>query len=95
MIKSPTDGSKRNFWLTPNGLAALGLIGAVTYFLLTEHRAHFIYALPFLIFLLCPLMLLRPSPSTSKKYEEVTHVACDVTAQMFSMKRVGFRQSSA
>ena len=56
MIKSPTDGSKRNFWLTPNGLAALGLIGAVTYFLLTEHRAHFIYALPFLIFLLCPLM---------------------------------------
>ena len=26
MIKSPTDGSKRNFWLTPNGLAALGLM---------------------------------------------------------------------
>ena len=48
--------SKRSFWLTPNGLAALGLIGAVTYFLLTEHRAHFIYALPFLILLLCPVM---------------------------------------
>jgi len=48
--------SNRNFWLTPNGLAALGLIGGVLYFLLTEHRAHFIYALPFLILLLCPVM---------------------------------------
>jgi hypothetical protein len=48
--------SKRNFWLTPNGLAAIGLIGGVLYFLLTEHRAHFIYALPFLILLLCPVM---------------------------------------
>jgi len=48
--------SKRSFWLTPNGLAALALIGAVTYFLLTEHRAHFIYALPWLILLLCPVM---------------------------------------
>ena len=48
--------SKRSFWLTPNGLAALALIGAVLYFLLTEHRAHFIYALPWLILLLCPVM---------------------------------------
>lgn len=48
--------SKRSFWLTPNGLAALGLIGGVLYFLLTEHRAHFIYGLPFLILLLCPVM---------------------------------------
>ena len=48
--------SKPNFWLTPNGLAALALVGAVVYFLLAEHRAHFIYALPFLILLLCPVM---------------------------------------
>lgn len=48
--------SKRNFWLTPNGLGAMGLIGAVVYFLLTEHRAHFIYALPYFILLLCPVM---------------------------------------
>lgn len=48
--------SKRSFWLTPNGLAAMALIGAVLYFLLTEHRAHFIYALPYLILLLCPVM---------------------------------------
>ncbi len=48
--------SKPNFWFTPNGLAATALIGAVLYFLLTEHRAHFIYALPYLILLLCPVM---------------------------------------
>jgi len=47
---------QQNFWLGSNGLAAIGLIGGVLYFLLTEHRAHFIYALPYLIFLLCPLM---------------------------------------
>lgn len=48
--------SKRSFWLTPNGLAAMGLISGVLYFLLTEHRAHFIYGLPYLILLLCPVM---------------------------------------
>jgi len=48
--------SKGSFWLSTNGLAAIGLIAAVLYFLLAEHRAHFIYALPFLIFLLCPVM---------------------------------------
>ena len=48
--------SNRNFWLTPNGMAAIGIIVAVLYFLLAEHRAHFVYALPYLILLLCPAM---------------------------------------
>ena len=48
--------SKGSFWLSTNGLAAIGLIAAVLYFLLAEHRAHFITALPFLILLLCPLL---------------------------------------
>ena len=47
---------KGSFWLSNNGLAAIGLIAAVLYFLLAEHRAHFIMALPFLILLLCPLL---------------------------------------
>lgn len=46
----------RSFWLTPKGLAALGLIGAATYFLLMEHREHVWQYLPFLIILACPLM---------------------------------------
>ena len=48
--------SKQSFWLTSNGVAAIVLIGAVLYFLLTEHRAHTIAALPWLILLLCPVM---------------------------------------
>jgi hypothetical protein len=31
-------------------------LGAAGFFLLTEHRAHVLGTLPFLIFLLCPLM---------------------------------------
>tara|TARA_R100000322_G_scaffold167530_3_gene135605 strand:+ start:3415 stop:3654 length:240 start_codon:yes stop_codon:yes gene_type:complete len=48
--------SDGNFWLKPPGLAAIGLIAAALYFLLTEHLAHTIAALPYLILLLCPLM---------------------------------------
>lgn len=44
------------FWLSSNGLAAIVLIAAVAYFLLTEHQAHVIAVLPWLILLACPLM---------------------------------------
>lgn len=44
------------FWLSGRGLAAGVFIAAMLYFLLTEHRAHFFQALPYVIFLLCPLM---------------------------------------
>ena len=47
---------KSSFWLTPKGLAALGLIGAATYFLLTEHQQHVWQFLPYLIVLACPFM---------------------------------------
>lgn len=45
-----------SFWSTPSGWAALGLIGAASYFLLMEHTQHFFQFLPYLILLLCPLM---------------------------------------
>ena len=48
--------SKGNFWFSTNGLAAIGMIAAVLYFLLAEHRAQFRMALPYLILLLCPLL---------------------------------------
>ncbi len=50
------DAEPRGFW---SSRYAIGLIvfGAVAaYFLLTEHRAHFFGALPFLLLLACPLM---------------------------------------
>ncbi|MEX1670251.1 DUF2933 domain-containing protein [Zhongshania guokunii] len=47
---------KTSFWFTPKGLAAMGLIGAASYFLLMEHRQHVWQYLPFLIILACPFM---------------------------------------
>ena len=48
--------SDKSFWSTPQGWAALGLIGAVSYFLLVEHGEHLFNWLPFAILLLCPIM---------------------------------------
>lgn len=45
-----------SFWLSSKGLAALGFIVAVSYFLFMEHREHLFQFLPFLILLLCLLM---------------------------------------
>ena len=44
------------FWRSRYGLGLLVFGIATTYFLVTEHRAHFFGALPFLILLACPLM---------------------------------------
>jgi hypothetical protein len=38
------------------GLALLAFLAIAGFFLLTEHRAHFFGALPFLLLLLCPLL---------------------------------------
>ena len=45
-----------NFWGSRYsiGLLVLGVVAA--YFLITEHRAHVVIALPFLLLLACPLM---------------------------------------
>jgi hypothetical protein len=44
------------FWRSRYALGLL-VFGAITaYFLLSEHRAHFFGALPFLLLLACPLM---------------------------------------
>jgi hypothetical protein len=53
---SSHDSEPKAFWGTRYaiGLVALGAIAG--YFLLTEHRAHFLGALPLLILLACPLM---------------------------------------
>lgn len=48
--------NRQAFWSSPKGVAALVMIAAVTYFLLMEHREHLFQALPYLIFLMCPLM---------------------------------------
>lgn len=42
--------------LTVSRLALLLVIGIVGYLVWTEHEAHIVSALPYLVFLLCPLM---------------------------------------
>jgi len=38
------------------GLALLGFLGVIAFFLLTEHTAHAFGVLPYLLLLLCPLL---------------------------------------
>jgi len=45
-----------SFWATWQGLCAMLLIAGLLFFLITEHTAHFFGALPFAIFLLCPIL---------------------------------------
>lgn len=54
----PSKNSLSDILSTLSGprLAFLAFIAAGGYFLWTEHQAHLLAALPFLILLLCPLM---------------------------------------
>ena len=44
------------FWRSRYAVGLLVFGAVATYFLLSEHRAHFIGALPFLLLLACPFM---------------------------------------
>ena len=44
------------FWRSRYAIGFLVFGAVTTYFLLSEHRAHFFGALPFLLLLACPLM---------------------------------------
>ncbi len=44
------------FWRTRYALGLLVFGAVAAYFLLSEHRAHFLGALPFLLLLACPFM---------------------------------------
>ena len=46
----------RGFWRSRYAIGLLVMGAVAAYFLLSEHRAHFFGALPFLLLLACPLM---------------------------------------
>jgi hypothetical protein len=48
--------SGKPWWKLPSGLALIGFLAIAGFFLLTEHRAHLLGVLPFLLLLACPLM---------------------------------------
>ena len=44
-------------WLrTPSGVVLLGFLAIAAFFLITEHRAPVLGALPYVLFLLCPVL---------------------------------------
>ena len=53
---SQHDAEPKAFWGSRSSIGLIVLGGIALYFLLTEHRAHFFSALPFLLLLACPLM---------------------------------------
>ena len=44
------------FWRSRTALVLLGFGAIAAFFLLTEHRAHMLGALPFVLLALCPLL---------------------------------------
>lgn len=48
--------STSTFWRSRSGIALLILGAVAAFFLLSEHRAHALGALPYLLILVCPLM---------------------------------------
>lgn len=44
------------WWRTRTGFVLLGFLAIAGYFVVTEHRAHAVAALPYLLLLACPLM---------------------------------------
>lgn len=43
-------------WRLPSGVVLLGFLAIAAFFLVTEHRAHLLGALPFVLVALCPLL---------------------------------------
>ena len=53
---SQHDSEPKAFWRSRYAIGLLVMGAIAAYFLLSEHRAHFFGALPFLLLLACPLM---------------------------------------
>lgn len=48
--------STPGFWRSRSGIVLLGFLIVIGFFLITEHTAHVLGALPFLLLAACPLM---------------------------------------
>lgn len=52
----PENSPKDSFWRSRTGLATIGFLVIVGFLLVSEHRAHALGFLPFLLLLACPLL---------------------------------------
>ena len=53
---APDSNSKAPWWRPPSRLVLIGFSAVAAVFLLTEHTAHTLGVLPYLLLLACPLM---------------------------------------
>ena len=54
---TPNNPLSRWNWLrTPSGLTLLAFLAIAAFFLIVEHRAHVFGVLPYVLFLLCPVL---------------------------------------
>lgn len=51
-----TDPNMTSFWRSRSGIVLLGFLIVIGFFLITEHTAHVLGALPYLLLAACPLM---------------------------------------
>ena len=58
---------EQSFWRSPAGTVCLGFLLIGGFFLLTEHTAHVLGALPWLLILACPLMHLFMHPRAQSR----------------------------
>lgn len=49
-------GDSNSWWRSRSGVVFLGFLAIAAFFLWTEHRAHLLGILPFILLLLCPLL---------------------------------------
>jgi hypothetical protein len=47
---------ERSWLWSPGGLVLLAFLAIAAFFLITEHRAHVLGALPYVLLLLCPIL---------------------------------------
>ncbi|MBI3516607.1 MAG: DUF2933 domain-containing protein [Proteobacteria bacterium] len=53
---APRNQTPTAWWQSPVNLLIACALGIMSFFLLTEHTAHVLGALPYLLLLMCPLM---------------------------------------
>lgn len=80
-MAEPCPYTSNPFWRSRSGISLLVLGGVAAFYLLTEHRAHLLGFLPYLLFLACPLMHIfmhhghhdQGKPSSDRSAEEHHH----------------------
>ena len=56
-LMATNDASQQHGWVwSPSGLVLLAFLIITAFFLITEHWAHVLGALPYVLFLLCPVL---------------------------------------